>query len=51
MSKSLYFVRWFGQAGHKIILIETPKYWCAGTRHSKYVHKFYTVSDIKGTDG
>ena len=51
MSKSLYFVRWLGQAGHKIILIETPKYWCAGTRYSKYVDKFYTVSDLKGDGG
>jgi carbamoylphosphate synthase large subunit len=45
MSKACMFVRWFGRAGYKVILIETEKFWCSGTRFSKYVHKFYTVSD------
>lgn len=47
MSKSLYMVRWFGEAGHKVILCETPRYWCSGARFSKYVTNFYTVTDFK----
>ena len=39
------FVRWFGRAGYKVILIETEMFWCSGAKFSKYVDKFYTVSD------
>ena len=51
MSKSLYLIRWLGEAGHKVILYETPKYWCSGSRFSKYVHAFYTVSDFREDEG
>ena len=44
MYKSAMFVKWLGKAGYRIILVETEKFWCSGTRFSKYVEKFYTVS-------
>lgn len=44
MYKSTMLVRWFGKAGYNIILVETEKFWCSGSRFSKYVNKFYTVS-------
>ena len=51
MSKSLYLVRWLGKAGHRVILFETPKYWCSGARFSRYVDAFYTVSDFREDNG
>ena len=51
MSKSLYLIRWLGEAGHKVILYETPKYWCSGSRFSKYVETFYMVSDFREDEG
>lgn len=47
MYKSTLFVKWLGRAGYDIILVETEKFWCSGSRFSKYVKKFYTVSDAK----
>ena len=45
MYKSTLFVKWLGKAGYDIVLVETEKFWCSGSRFSKYVKKFYTVAD------
>jgi len=45
MYKSAMFVKWMGKAGYDIILVETEKFWCSGSRFSKYVKKFVTVAD------
>merc|ERR1719463_60323 len=45
MTKSLHFVRWFAQAGYRVVLVETPKYWHVGARFSRGVAAFYTVTD------
>jgi len=45
MYKSTLFVKWMGRAGYDIILVETKKFWCSGSRFSKYVNKFCTISD------
>ena len=34
MLKSSLFARWFGEAGYRVILVETHKYWCCGSRFS-----------------
>mgnify|MGYP001434307104 CR=1 FL=1 len=47
MYKSTMFVKWLGRAGYDVILVETEKFWCSGSRFSKYVTKFLTVSDAK----
>lgn len=44
MYKSTMFVKWLGRAGYDIVLVETEKFWCSGSRFSKYVKKFYTMS-------
>jgi len=51
MYKSTLFVKWMGKAGYDIILVETEKFWCSGSRFSKYVNKFCTVADaLKNAD-
>jgi len=45
MYKSTLFVKWLGKAGYDIVLVETEKFWCSGSRFSKYVTKFCTISD------
>lgn len=45
MYKSTLLVKWLGAAGYDIILVETEKFWCSGSRFSKYVTKFCTVPD------
>jgi len=45
MYKSTLFMKWMGKAGYDIVLVETEKFWCAGSRFSKYVKKFVTVAD------
>lgn len=45
MYKSTLMVKWLGAAGYDIILVETEKFWCSGSRFSKYVSKFCTVPD------
>lgn len=47
MYKSTMIVKWLGQAGYDVVLVETEKFWCSGSRFSKYVSKFCTVSDAK----
>jgi predicted ATP-grasp superfamily ATP-dependent carboligase len=43
MTKALQLARSFGSAGHRVILVETPKYSLSGHRFSKAVDRFYTV--------
>jgi predicted ATP-grasp superfamily ATP-dependent carboligase len=43
MTKALQLARSFHQAGHRVILIETHKYWLTGHRYSWAVDRFYTV--------
>lgn len=45
MTKALQLARLFAQAGHRIILVETHKYWLSGHRFSRAVDRFYTVPD------
>jgi predicted ATP-grasp superfamily ATP-dependent carboligase len=47
MTKALQLVRSFHAAGHRVILVETHKYWHIGHRYSWAVDRFYTVSDPK----
>lgn len=43
MTKAMQLARSFNDAGHRVILIETHKYWLSGHRFSKAVDKFYTT--------
>lgn len=43
MTKALQLARSFSQAGHRVLLIETHKYWLSGHRFSRAVDRFYTV--------
>jgi glutathione synthase/RimK-type ligase-like ATP-grasp enzyme len=43
MTKALQLARSFHRAGHRVILIETHKYWLTGHRYSWAVDRFYTV--------
>jgi predicted ATP-grasp superfamily ATP-dependent carboligase len=43
MTKALQLARSFHQAGYRVILIETHKYWLTGHRYSWAVDQFYTV--------
>jgi predicted ATP-grasp superfamily ATP-dependent carboligase len=43
MTKALQLARSFHQAGHRVILVETHKYWLTGHRFSRAVDRFYTV--------
>nr|WP_293225778.1 ATP-grasp enzyme [Microcoleus sp. PH2017_16_JOR_D_A] len=43
MTKALQLARSFHKAGHRVILIETEKYWLTGHRYSWAVDRFYTV--------
>ena len=45
MTKALLLARSFHAAGHRVILIETRKYWLTGHRFSRAVARFYTVPD------
>ncbi len=45
MTKALQLARSFARAGHRVILIETPKYWLVGHRFSNAVDLFLTVPD------
>ena len=50
MTKALQLARSFHQAGHRVILVETHKYWLTGHRYSKAVDRFYTIPN-PGTNG
>ncbi|MEO0769641.1 MAG: ATP-grasp enzyme [Cyanobacteria bacterium J06649_4] len=43
MTKALQLARSFYRAGHRVVLIETHKYWLVGHRFSRAVDRFYTV--------
>jgi predicted ATP-grasp superfamily ATP-dependent carboligase len=43
MTKALQLARSFHAAGHKVVLIETHKYWLSGHQFSRAVSGFYTV--------
>lgn len=43
MTKALQLARSFHAAGHRVILVETHKYWLTGHRFSNAVQRFYTV--------
>jgi predicted ATP-grasp superfamily ATP-dependent carboligase len=52
MTKALQLARSFAAAGHRVILVETHKYWLSGHRFSKAVSRFYTVpAPQKDPDG
>lgn len=43
MTKALQLARSFHAAGHRVVLVESHKYWLTGHRFSNSVDKFYTV--------
>ena len=45
MTKALQLARSFYSAGHRVILIESSKYWLTGHRFSRAVDHFYTIPD------
>ncbi len=52
MTKALQLARSFHAAGHRVILVETHKYWLTGHRFSNAVARFYTVpAPQKDPDG
>lgn len=44
MSKALHAARSLWRAGHRVVLVETDKYWCSGSRLSRAVAAFDTVT-------
>ncbi len=50
MTKALQLARSFYNAGHRVILIETHKYWLTGHRYSRAIDRFYTVPDPRAAD-
>jgi hypothetical protein len=45
MTKTLQLARSFHVAGHRVILIDTEKFWLNGNQYSNTVAGFYTVPD------
>lgn len=45
MTKALQLARSFYATGHRVILIDTEKFWHSGNQYSKTVAEFYTVPD------
>ncbi|MFB2835208.1 ATP-grasp domain-containing protein [Floridanema evergladense] len=43
MTKALQLARSFHAAGHRVVLVETHKYWLVGHRFSNAVDRFYTI--------
>jgi predicted ATP-grasp superfamily ATP-dependent carboligase len=50
MTKALQLARSFHGAGHRVILIESRKYWLTGHRFSRAVDQFYTVPNPDAPD-
>jgi predicted ATP-grasp superfamily ATP-dependent carboligase len=50
MTKALQLARSFDQAGHRVILVESAKYWLTGHRFSWAVDRFYTVPKPQAKD-
>lgn len=44
MAKALHAARALWRAGHRVVLVETDKYWCSGSRLSRAVTAFATVT-------
>lgn len=44
MSKSLHFARWFWKNGYRVVMVETEKYCYVGSRWSRAVTYFETVT-------
>lgn len=52
MTKALQLARSFRAAGHRVVLVETEKYWLSGNQYSNSVDRFYTVpTPQKDPDG
>eukprot|EP00466_Bigelowiella_natans_P009138 jgi/Bigna1/37936/e_gw1.22.24.1 len=43
MTKCLQLARLFWKAGHRVVMVESHKYWLTGHRYSRAVSKFHTV--------
>jgi predicted ATP-grasp superfamily ATP-dependent carboligase len=50
MTKSLQLARSFHRAGHRVISIESHKYWLTGHRFSWAIDRFYTVPKPQAPD-
>ena len=50
MTKSLQLARSFHSAGHRVILVESGKYWFTGHRFSRAVDRFYPVPQPQSHD-
>jgi hypothetical protein len=50
MTKALQLARSFHSAGHRVILVESGKYWLTGHRFSRAVAGFYTVPKPQAHD-
>jgi predicted ATP-grasp superfamily ATP-dependent carboligase len=50
MTKALQLARSFQRAGHRVILLETHKYWLTGHRYSWAVDRFYTVPNPQAAE-
>jgi hypothetical protein len=50
MTKALQLARSFDRAGHRVILVESHKYWLTGHRFSRSVTRFYTVPKPQAKD-
>ncbi len=50
MTKALQLARSFHSAGHRVILVESAKYWLTGHRFSRAVDHFYTIPAPKSPD-
>jgi hypothetical protein len=50
MTKALQLARSFHAAGHRVILVESGKYWLTGHRFSRAVGRFYTVPKPQSPD-
>jgi len=50
MTKALQLARSFHRAGHRVILVESHKYWLTGHRFSWDVDRFYTIPKPDATE-
>lgn len=50
MTKALQLARSFHRAGHRVILVESHKYWLTGHRFSWDIARFYTVPKPQAKD-
>jgi predicted ATP-grasp superfamily ATP-dependent carboligase len=50
MTKALQLARSFQRAGHRVVLLETHKYWLTGHRYSWAVDRFYTVPNPQSAE-